>query len=70
LSKARRMQIPIVASRTAPTSTAIRLAEAWQICIVGYVRRGSMRVYTHPQRLGLTSTTAEQLSATSLQAGL
>ena len=54
LSKARRMNIPLVASRTAPTSTAIRLAEAWQICIVGYVRRGGMRVYTHAWRLGLS----------------
>ncbi|MCE2488805.1 MAG: formate dehydrogenase accessory sulfurtransferase FdhD [Anaerolineae bacterium] len=53
LSKARRMEIPLVASRTAPTSTAIRLAEAWQLCIVGYVRRGGLRAYTHPWRLGL-----------------
>ena len=53
LSKARRMNIPVVASRTAPTSTAIRLAEAWQLCVVGYVRRGGMRVYTHAWRLGL-----------------
>ncbi|MDE0608296.1 MAG: formate dehydrogenase accessory sulfurtransferase FdhD [Anaerolineaceae bacterium] len=53
LSKARRMDIPLVASRTAPTSTAIRLAEAWQLCVVGYVRRGSLRVYTHAWRLGL-----------------
>jgi FdhD protein len=56
LSKARRMLIPVVVSRTAPTSTAVRLAEAWQICIVGYVRRDGMRVYTHPQRLGIAST--------------
>lgn len=53
LGKARRMGIPLVASRTAPTSTAVRLAQAWNICIVGYVRQGSLRVYTHPQRLGL-----------------
>jgi FdhD protein len=58
LSKARRMNIPVVVSRTAPTSTAVRLAEAWNICIVGYVRRGGMRVYTHPQRLNLPSVTA------------
>lgn len=59
LSKARRMGVPLVASRTAPTSTAVRLAEAWKICIAGYVRQGSMRVYTHPQRLGFaTSPTA------------
>ncbi len=51
--KARRMGVPIVASRTAPTSAAIHLAETWNICAVGYLRRDGMRVYTHPQRLGL-----------------
>jgi FdhD protein len=53
LGKARRMGVPLVASRTAPTSTAIRLAQAWNICVVGYVRQSKMQVYTHPQRLGL-----------------
>jgi len=53
LTKARRMEVPLVASRTAPTSTAVKLAQAWNICIVGYARRDSLRVYTHPQRLGL-----------------
>lgn len=53
LTKARRMNVPVVGSRTAPTSTAVRLATAWDICIVGYLRRGSMRVYTAPHRLGL-----------------
>lgn len=56
LGKARRMGVPLVASRTAPTSIALELAQAWNICVVGYVRRDSMRVYTHPQRLGLPST--------------
>jgi FdhD protein len=53
LNKARRMAIPVVASRTAPTSIAVKLAQLWNICIVGYVRRDTMRVYTHPWRLGL-----------------
>jgi FdhD protein len=53
LGKARRMGVPIVASRTAPTSITLELARVWQICVVGYVRQGGMRVYTHPQRLGL-----------------
>jgi FdhD protein len=53
VSKARRMAVPIVASRTAPTSFAVQLAEAWGICLVGYVRQGSFRVYTQPQRLGI-----------------
>lgn len=56
LSKARRMHVPIVASRTSPTSISVRLAEAWGICVIGYVRQGGMRVYTHPQRLGLPIT--------------
>ena len=53
LSKARQMGVPIVASRTAPTSISVGLAEAWNMCVVGYVRQGSMRVYTHAERLGL-----------------
>ena len=55
LGKARRMGIPIVASRTAPTSITVELAQAWGICVIGYVRRGSMRVYTCGWRLGLRS---------------
>ena len=53
LGKARRMAAPIVASRTAPTSITLELAEAWNICVIGYVRQGGMRVYTHGWRLGL-----------------
>lgn len=53
LGKARRMGVPIVASRTAPTSISVSLAQAWNICVIGYVRRGGMRVYTHPERVGL-----------------
>lgn len=57
LSKARRMGIPLVASRTAPTSMTVQMALVWNICVVGYLRRGSLRVYTHPQRLGVTAKT-------------
>ncbi|MCB9438299.1 MAG: formate dehydrogenase accessory sulfurtransferase FdhD [Anaerolineales bacterium] len=53
MGKARRMGVPIVASRTAPTSISVNLAQAWNICVIGYVRRGGMRVYTHPERVGL-----------------
>ena len=53
LGKARRMGIPLVASRTAPTSVTVELAEAWNICVAGYVRSGGMRVYTNGWRLGL-----------------
>jgi FdhD protein len=60
LGKARRMGAPLVASRTAPTSTAVTLAAAWGICVVGYVRSGGLRVYTHPERLGLPPITAAE----------
>jgi len=53
IGKARQMGVPIIASRTSPTSITVRLAQTWNICVVGYVRQGGMRVYTHPSRLGL-----------------
>lgn len=51
LHKAARMGCPLVASRNSPTSLAIRMALAWNITLVGYVRQRSMRVYAHPERL-------------------
>lgn len=49
--KARRMNIPIVISRTAPTRLALELAAIWNICLLGYVRQNKMRVYTMPERI-------------------
>jgi FdhD protein len=49
------MGCPIVASRTSPTSLSVEMARAWNITLVGYVRQGSMRIYSHPGRLGYTS---------------
>jgi len=46
LNKAARMRIPIVASRTSPTTLSLALAEAWHVTLVGYVRRDSLNVYT------------------------
>ncbi|MDX1664663.1 MAG: formate dehydrogenase accessory sulfurtransferase FdhD [Candidatus Promineifilaceae bacterium] len=51
LTKARRLQAPVVCSRTSPTSLSVALAEAWGITVVGYLRQNRMRVYTHPERL-------------------
>ncbi|MCB9455064.1 MAG: formate dehydrogenase accessory sulfurtransferase FdhD [Anaerolineaceae bacterium] len=53
LGKARRMGVPLVISRTSPTSISVQLAQAWNICLIGYVRQGGMRIYTHPWRLNL-----------------
>ena len=51
LNKARRMEIPLICSRTSPTSLSIALADAWNITIVAYLRGNQMRVYTHPHRI-------------------
>ncbi len=63
LIKAVVMGCPIIASRNSPTSMSIALAEELNITLVGYVRRSTLRVYTHPERLGFrTVGQAEQVS--------
>ncbi len=51
LGKAVKMRAPLVASRTSPTSLSVALARAWNITVVGYLRRTSLRVYSAPERL-------------------
>ena len=51
VNKARRLETPIVCSRTSPTSLSVALAESWNISIVAYVRQDKMRIYTHPERI-------------------
>ncbi len=53
LNKARWLGTPIVCSRTSPTSLSVALAEAWNITIVAYLRQNRMRIYTHPERIGV-----------------
>jgi FdhD protein len=49
--KAARMGVPIVASRTSPTSLSVRLAREWRVTLIGYTRRHSFRVYTGEERI-------------------
>lgn len=51
LSKAARMEVPLIVSRTAPTSLSVALARAWDITLIGYVRGRSFRVYAVPRRI-------------------
>ena len=51
MGKARRMETPLVCSRTSPTSLSVRLAKLWNITLVGYLRADSMTIYAHPERL-------------------
>jgi len=51
--KASRLGIDLIASRTAVTSLAVDLATRTGICLVGYVRREVLEIYTHPHCLTL-----------------
>ncbi|MGD2142995.1 MAG: formate dehydrogenase accessory sulfurtransferase FdhD [Anaerolineae bacterium] len=51
VSKAARMAVPVVVSRTSPTSLSLELAEAWGLTLIGYARRRSFRVYSGAERV-------------------
>lgn len=51
LNKAARMGVPVVVSRTSPTSLSVALARAWDITLIGYVRQNRMNVYSGVERL-------------------
>ncbi|MEJ2607906.1 MAG: formate dehydrogenase accessory sulfurtransferase FdhD [Anaerolineales bacterium] len=45
-------ELLFVTEDVSPTSMSVEMARAWNIALAGYVRRNSMRVYAHPERLG------------------
>ena len=49
--KAVRAKIPIVASVSAAVESGIRLAFAYGITLIGFVRGSRMNIYTHPYRV-------------------
>lgn len=49
--KAVRMRFPIVLSISSPTSLALRLAQLYRCTVIGYLRRGRLRLYTGPERV-------------------
>ena len=51
LHKARRLSIPVLASRGAPTHQSVLLAEEMGITIAGFIRRTNFAVFTHPERI-------------------
>lgn len=55
VSKAVKMGVPIVASRTSPTSLSVKLGRAWNLTVIGYVRRNTLRVYTTPERVAASA---------------
>jgi FdhD protein len=53
INKAAKMGIPVIISRTSPTSLSVELGQAWQITIIGYARGKHFRVYSAPERVVL-----------------
>jgi len=45
------VKIPILASRTAPTTRAIDIAQRAGVTLAGFLRGKSCNVYTHPERI-------------------
>jgi FdhD protein len=51
MQKAIRLNSCIVISRTAPTSLSVQMAERNGVTLIGYARRNSFRIYSHPERI-------------------
>jgi FdhD protein len=51
INKAAKMNIPIIISRTSPTSLSVELGRAWNITLIGYARGNTFRVYSAPERV-------------------
>ncbi|MDP6612779.1 MAG: formate dehydrogenase accessory sulfurtransferase FdhD [Candidatus Hydrothermarchaeota archaeon] len=49
--KVARVNIPIIASRTAPLSSGIECAQETKLTLIGFVRGMGMNIYTHPERI-------------------
>jgi FdhD protein len=53
LVKAAKMKVPVIVSRTSPTSLSVALAQAWGFTLIGYARQSRMNVYAGEERLGV-----------------
>ena len=62
LRKSAHMRTPFLISRTSPTTLSIETAKRLGVTIIGYARRNSFTVYTHPERL-VHRPSAERLDA-------
>ena len=58
VGKAVRVGIPLLVSRSAPTSAGVTLARGTDLCLVGFARGQRLNVYSSPWRLGLPSLAA------------
>ncbi len=67
ITKVAKMGVPIVASRTSPTSLALELARTWNITLIGYLHGGEMRVYNGVERIVVSDAPVSSARETSLR---
>ena len=53
LQKAAQLNVPILISRTSPSSLSIEMAERYGITLIGYARKNRFNVYSNMQRVGV-----------------
>jgi FdhD protein len=57
--KAARRQIPVLMSRSAPTSSALKIADEAGMTLIGFARGQRMNIYSHPYRVIFDSDNPE-----------
>jgi FdhD protein len=56
LLKVAKIGCEVVLSKSAPTELALEMADELGITAVGFIRNGSLNVYTHPERIKMPDT--------------
>jgi FdhD protein len=51
MTKIIRMGVPILVSKSTPTTAAVKLAQQHNVTLLGYVRESGGYIYSHPERL-------------------
>ena len=51
MAKVIRMGVPVLVSKSTPTTAAVRLAHEHQVTLLGYIRENSGYIYSFPERL-------------------
>jgi FdhD protein len=65
--KAARAQIPVVVSKTAPTSLAVDIAEECGITLIGFARGRRLNIYTHSERISFDEEQSEVITKNLLE---